>query len=492
VLPIVNRLRFVQTFQKLFGEAGGKPTTPTVDRAPAEYTAGSWKLAFGDDGSALITDNVGLLRRILATQQQNLAYFHSSDRQSTGFLKLAATRQGRNDAWVRGAIRATTAAELANAPTSPFALLSDVQFAIGFDPQAARIEVRGKLPDVRSELISRLLAPLSANRAKASELLERSEAGIVLADDALSTFIRYLASGIAEESAASFNAIFPELLHELRHFTTLTHIGIAPRQLSERVPGVIAGLTMSKDEADALVFRLQSSLRLKRDREVVRGAIERYRERTPSERAGSPAVQADALLAAGLLRPDRDALWSRYRRLDARRVASMTPEPALAPNDFVGESYVKRRAEGFELRYVMPPVTDDDLDYRLVEERGKIESEDLKRDRYRLCAVYISGTLWLGTDADLLDRWLELLRSDSATNEFRDLASIRPSADDAKLSALALPRQLLESGQLYPDWNVNRTTRLMLADFSQYRTALMTMTTRRGERELDVAVTFRR
>jgi hypothetical protein len=72
------------------------------------------------------------------------------------------------------------------------------------------------------------------------------------------------------------------------------------------------------------------------------------------------------------------------------------------------------------------------------------------------------------------------------------LASIRPSADDAKLSALALPRQLLESGQLYPDWNVNRTTRLMLADFSQYRTALMTMTTRRGERELDVAVTFRR
>jgi len=225
---------------------------------------------------------------------------------------------------------------------------------------------------------------------------------------------------------------------------------------------------------------------------VVRGAIERYRERTPSERAGSPAVQADALLAAGLLRPDRDALWSRYRRLDARRVASMTPEPALAPNDFVGESYVKRRAEGFELRYVMPPVTDDDLDYRLVEERGKIESEDLKRDRYRLCAVYISGTLWLGTDADLLDRWLELLRSDSATNEFRDLASIRPSADDAKLSALALPRQLLESGQLYPDWNVNRTTRLMLADFSQYRTALMTMTTRRGERELDVAVTFRR
>jgi hypothetical protein len=488
-LPVIDREKFIDTFEKLFGDGDETPHETRLAnlRAPIEYTAGSWTLSFGDDGTALIATDVALLRRVLASQQRNIEYYRNSDRHSSGFLKLLTGKQTSSQAWVRGAVRAMDAAELVGTPTFLLALISDVQFAFGFSADA-QLELRGNLPNVRSELIARLLAPLTAGQDHGAELLERSEAAVVVADEALAIFAHVLTSGAGEESVARFDALFPGVLQELRELTTLTHAGVTMSEISERVPGVIAGLAMSQNEADELVFRLQSALRVKRDTEILQAAIEQYLN-APGSAEVDRSVTVDALLAACLLRPERNSLWSRYALTEG---STSVLVPKFSPSDFLNDSYINRQSDGTILRYVMPPVTDDDFDYRLSELKEEIEIDELKRDRYRLSSVYVGNTLWLGNDADVLGRWLDRLRSQHISTEYRELLAIDPSAAAAKVSLLALPRQLLESGELYPDSQVNETTRQMLSDLRQYRAVLLALTTRPGEREIDVRITLRR
>jgi hypothetical protein len=321
-------------------------------------------------------------------------------------------------------------------------------------------------------------------------VLSRSEAAVSIGDHSLPYFLRYLSSDALAQRLAGFNRLFPGLLQqELGGLQTVDGLSVAASDPSARVPGAVVGLRMSAAEADDLVFQLQRSLRLKRDREVLRLAADRYRAALASAGlADAREVPMQALLNLLPLSQEAHPLWSRYQVANAQE----QPEPALTRADFDNTSYVRPGVDGGVLRYLMPPVTDDDIRYRFAGRAGEIQMADLKRDKYRMCAAYNAGTLWLGNDAEVLVGWLGRLRRAPASTDFVDAMQRHDGVAATKLDLLLLPRQLLESSQLYPDEGVNRAARQALADVRQYRSALLVLTPHTNEREIHVLASFDR
>jgi hypothetical protein len=165
----------------------------------------------------------------------------------------------------------------------------------------------------------------------------------------------------------------------------------------------------------------------------------------------------DVLLATGFLSYQRDPLWSRYR-FDADEAV---PNPTLSPHDFANKTYEKAQAN-FAVKYILPPVTIDDIAYRLKQGQN-VDHEELKRDKYRACSSYVAETLWYGNDADVLSRWLTRLSQTDVGADYSDAATYAKDGARAKLVVFVHPRDLLDSGQLYPNSKVNDQARLLLS-----------------------------
>jgi hypothetical protein len=488
-LPVSDRALFAKTVERFTG----KPLVEQPRSAAAAAgergvfrSGSSLVVGFGDDGSALISDSDALVRTVLAGQTENLAYFQSSDWHRRGLSAPPRSRHANVAAWLRGSVRMPALAALAGATNTPVALLGDLQFTLEADDRALDLKARGALPDGRAEAIARLLATPPERGDSMAAVLSRSEAAVTVGDRSLAYFLRYLPPDTRSGPLAGFQRLFPGLLDELRGFDSVTDLSLAASDPLARVPGVVVGLRMAKAEADDLVFHLQSSLRLKRDREVLRLAAKRYR--SDNGLAGSAPAAVGALLAAGLLDNRRDPLWPRYSA--ASEVAS--PEPALARRDFDNPSYVRSGDAGVVFRYLMPPVTDDDLSYRFTDQKAESQRTDLKQDKYRLCSAFDGGTLWLGNDAEVLGGWLARQRRAPVSSDYADALARHGGLAHSKLNLLLLPRQLLESSQLYPDDTVNKTMRDYLADVQQYRSALLVVTPYPTEREIHVLASFDR
>ena len=168
---------------------------------------------------------------------------------------------------------------------------------------------------------------------------------------------------------------FAPVLAQVPDSEGIRRLHVALSDSTRRVPGVVMGLQMSAADADTLVLRLQTSLRLARDQEILRSAARRHREQlaaavpsapsvptlaAPPSAPGAPGAPAAAaapsvaeLLEAGQIAADRGALWARYRWQGDK----VLPSPPLSAQDFAGADYAARSADGLPLRYLMPPFT---------------------------------------------------------------------------------------------------------------------------------------
>jgi hypothetical protein len=483
-LPVSDPVRFAKTVERYTGG-------PLVVQADAgkrrlyQSQSGGVVLGFGDDGAALISDAAALVQAVLAAQKDNLAYFQSSDWHRRGLSARVSDRDADFPAWLRGRLNTPALAALTGGNEAA-ALFGDLQFAVAANERSLELQVHGPLPDGRAEVIARLLAPPPARGGTATAVLSRSQAAVSLGDHSLSYFLRYLPADTPSGPLAGFQRLFPGLLDELRGVNSLSELSLAASDPLARVPGMVAGLRIAKTEADAMVVRLQSSLRLKRDREILRLAADEYRSQASLD-AGTP-VTVQTLRVHGLLGQQNDALWLRYALANDRAV----PKPALAGRDFDNPSYVRPGKAGIVFRYLMPPVTDDDLSYRFSDKRDQIDAAELKQNKYRLCSAYRDGTLWLGNDAEVLAGWLARLGAMPVSNDYAAAMDGREAPAQAKLNVLLLPRQLLESSQLYPDDKVNKTMHELLVDVRQYRSAQLVITPIETEREIHVLARFDR
>lgn len=486
-LPVLNRDSFSKTVERFAGEPLVQLSAGT-DKGAAQrsvFKSGSILLGFGDDGAALISDDEALVRKVLATQKENLAYFQSSDWHSRRLAAPLPRRNSDASAWLRGSVHMPTLAALTDVTDSAADLFGDLQFTFAANERSLDLQVRGALPDGRAEAIDRLLASPPERRDDVTAVLSRSEAAVSVGDRSLPYFLRYLPSDTNSGLLAGFQRLFPGLLDGLRGMTSLRELSLVTSDPLARVPGMVVGLHMAKTEADDLVFQMQRSLRLKRDQEILRLAAMSYRSQAGLDQSAHVTVQT--LKAANMLGERRDPLWQRYSETSE----SSVPRPALDRRDFDNPSYVRPADAGITFRYLMPPVTEDDLVYRFGDKLDKNQGKDLKQDKYRLCGAYVGGTLWVGNDAEVLGGWLARLRSAPVSTDYADaLDHYRP--EQAKLDLLLLPRQVLESSQLYPDDEVNKTMYRLLADVQQYRSARLVVTPHRTEGDIHVLVSFNR
>ncbi len=467
-LPTIDQAKFKQTL----AQATGKPVEPQQgrDAGPRLYKSGDAYFGFGADGAAVVSVDDELVASVLDNQDRNLAYFRSSDRLLRDFRELVSALHRRSDAWVRGAL---IVADDSNGPLRDLQLV--LTFVLTMDERAAVLNARTTLPDGGSSLSERLSALPADSLPLTGAILTGGNGTAVLVDPSLPYYLRYL--DLLTEQTAPIDQRFPGLLPELRTLRTFDRASVAVTEESQRVPGLVVGLRMASDEADDLVFHVQRAVRLKRDRDILRAAAARYRADSNAD------FNIESLRASGLLSDERHPLWRRY----ALNGGEVVADPELDREDFSDEAYRQERTP-FVFRYLFPPVTGDDLAYRLDPKR--VDEQELKADKYRPCSSYVAGTLWLASDAGILGRWLTRLQESSNDSDLVDAAKFSARSSPAKLGIFMRPRDLFESAQLYPDAGVNDFARSFLSDVSHYRVVLLSQTASAAEREIDVAATF--
>ena len=494
VMPVLDRERFIKALEDLLGE-----TRQTLEATPDPMLEfDGIVLSFGDDGTALLSDNSEVVRRALGESATRLSYFRSNDRLGRAFAASLPNTKGSQSAWLRGRVRLADLLPLGG----------EVYLAMAADDAALAVEGRMAITPARSQLVASLLQrePLP----EFHNTLPRSDMALALNSAALTAQFQDLAAIPFIAGLEPLSGQFAPVFAELQGSASVQGLSVAVSDANQRVPGLVLGVRMDISEANALMLRLQTSLRIKRDREILRSAREIYAQKFGSNKL--PPLQAyidagvfknvqrpglifnrnDALIIAGVITDEPGALWSRYPYPQAGAITPADPDPPFTAQDFAGEDYVRAATGGGTLRFLMPPFTNNDLVHRFADKRDELKVDELKADRYRLCSIYHNGTLWIGNDGTILANWIERLRHAAPSSNFADAATLNPDAENAKVLTVVQPVRLFEAGQLYPDNDVNKMSRQWLADLAPYRSVLVGLSTDPQEQELYVRATFLR
>jgi hypothetical protein len=457
VLPVLDRARLIDALERWYG-VKAKPA-PQTGAAASTLALGDMLLGFGDDGSALLTDDAALLAESLAQQGEQLDRHRSVDRvaRSTEALQPG----GATAAWLQGRVQGLP-------------LVGDVRLRIEPHPRALRLRGTILVHVGRSAALARLMAPTPSPGDLGDAALHRSDLAVSVGDASLADLLRLLAGDAAARRLSGIDESFPGLLPQLQRARTLERVSAAVIDTGQSVPGVAIGLQLSERDADAVVIGMQSALRIKRDREIL--AAVKARKLLPDD-------AAEVLRAANLTTAS-EPLWARYRG----PVARAEPKPPLSASDFAGPDYLHTGVDGGVLRDLMPPFTDDDLAWRLEgQDTGKLRIDDLRAGRFRVSSAYRDGTLWVATDVIELERWLARLRAPLAGGEFADAAAGVNGSDAAKLLAVTLPQALNAAASLHPQPEVREQRLKWLGDLTGFRSVLLSVVngTERGEMHVD-------
>jgi hypothetical protein len=214
----------------------------------------------------------------------------------------------------------------------------------------------------------------------------------VVQDRAAADYIRFLfmSSAIREGVEGFFAGVLPEL----RGVTGLRRVLLAVTGYREGLPELTLAIWGDEDSLESLVDTLQLDHRVARDRFILEEALEEYR----IENEGRDASGVEELEAAGLLADEADSMFDRFPI-----VAGVPGAPDLQPSDLRVPSYLHEFRD-HEIRYLLPPVTTNDLEY--VEEYWGEDEEVLTGDRYRMASIVIGDILWISTDARELEELL--------------------------------------------------------------------------------------
>ena len=83
-------------------------------------------------------------------------------------------------------------------------------------------------------------------------------------------------------------------------------------------------------------------------------------------------------------------------------------EGGPADSDFTEEAGYYFVKDNFKCAYILPAVTQNDIRWRMnSEELSSLDQKILLDDTYRLCTNINKGALWIGTDGEVLYRYLK-------------------------------------------------------------------------------------
>ena len=163
------------------------------------------------------------------------------------------------------------------------------------------------------------------------------------------------------------------------------------------------------------------------------------------------------------MKVEKEPLWDKYIIRDGEIV-----QDDLQLTDFVGNSRYIYKTRKFTCYYLLPPTTENDLEYRYSQsELEKLDKESLLSDRYRLCAKFKNGILWIATDGDTLEKILTKKGNINNNTNYNTVASLL-SEDNLKTRFYINMGKIIDDGLLNPESTLDKWLKMFLIDVGEY------------------------
>ena len=444
VVPVTDFALFVASLARAMDAEASSDTALVTDgvRLPVTSIGGSVHAIEPEDGVAVVGSSIAILTRSVADRRANRTFFRANDLLYAGIRRLR--RQQRfpgprvlvhaRPPSVQGIGSITGAVALGS---QGIELLVDVEVASGF---------------VR--VLDDLMTAVPGAEARIPPLPQTVGGVVAARGDVLfhsSLLDRWLVDALADWPGPITDAI-----DEVRGTDEVDQLALTIAGSDDGVPETVLLARGASPALADLALRLRWRLVTGRDRAVLEAARAEYR-------GGETTVQA--LLDAGLLTGGDDQRWQHYR-FDGDEVVFDT---TVSPSRLFPASAFERRAGELRVQLLSPPVTADDLRYN--EALADADSALVASDRYRVAAVQLDSTLWLGPDADVLVAFLH--RLPPAVPALAD----RPVYRDARRRGPAAPKlelfldveRLVALGLLDTDADVQATAKRVLAQLRDHQ-----------------------
>ncbi len=450
VVPITDFALFVASLARAMDAEATVDTTVLRDgvRVPVTSIGGSVHAIEPEDGVAVVGSSVGILTRSVADRPANRTYFRANDLLYAGLRRLR--RQQRfpgpkvlvhaRPPSVQGIGSITGAVTLGS---QGIELLVDVEVGSGF---------------VR--VLDDLMTAVPGAQAGIPPLPQTVGGVVAATGDAFfdsSLLKRWLVDALADWPGPITDAV-----DELRSTDDVDQLALTIAGSDDGVPETVLMARGAPPALADLVSRLRWRLVTGRDRAVLEAAREEH---------GGGETTVQALLDAGLLTGGDDQRWP-YYRFDGNDIVFDT---TVSPSRLFPASAFERRAGDVRIQLLSPPVTADDRRYN--EALADADSALLASDRYRVAAVQLDSTLWLGPDADVLVAFRH--RLPPAVPALAD----RPVYRDARRNGPAAPtlelfldvERLIALGLLDTDADVQATAKRVLAQLRDHQALSVTL-----------------
>lgn len=447
------------------------------------------KVIFVDDRWAIISDSDTALVAALSDPTRNQSFHENSDALRSLLLSPDLIDSGKlpGESTLAGMVRLPWL--YGNSPIT-FDLRSNVD--------RLSLDLIADLPPGNMTLIDRLIG--SSNEGLALEIVPYgSKVALALADKHLAYYLRYLFEYVdgAYDRVAEQIGHLAAAIRELSYSDSLSALSLTVPHLNDGVPAFALVAQLNDWEtARTIMLNLQRQLRTERDIQVLRGAIERY-----AQINGSLPANISVLAETGIEADAEDtylvsepyATWNLYSIEGGNPVSTGLPDNLFDSDSYTvalvtGADAATSTAESITLRYLLPPVTDNDIQYRyddldvnesdeFDDDEAVSESEALKSGTNRLVAAYVdqTGMLWVGSDAGVLE---SILRSGADRRTSKQYALAREMSGGAGAVRATLFVQTgwaLEQAIAHPDFDINEQA-MRLVDLGAYQRLLVTVT----------------
>ena len=423
--------------------------------------SGANYVVFASSKAALISGDRQLLSAALRDPNANIRFHRGHGLFARSWIDVPLARN--EGAVLLGRLREVT-----------LPLVRALNFHARLTPEGLTLQTLLETNPTDWRLERELTAPWQSDQAR--EMLIPDGAGVTLTlrDSHLSHYLNALFTEApsARDTVASIIGGFQQVLDQIAEGPIADGVSLSLLGVRKGVPQLLMGLRITDPaDADALVIDVQQANRRRRDREVLQNALWAYLEAFPEADLSGQTAFSHKLEEANLLQPEPAAAWSDFR-VDGSKIVNAAADPATRLEPYQDDDY-RRAIGGFDVRYLVPPVTDNDLRYRMDDDqRPDVATEELLAGRYRLAAFYDDQTavLWIGMDAEMLTTVISngLHRRWSAPAK-RALSGVSPAPP--RLAVYFDPSWLVAQGTLSPNSDVKVNVQTLLKDFSAYSSA---------------------
>jgi len=415
-------------------------------------------MVFPDRNTAVITNDESLLQTALGEQSRNLDFYRNWDSLIHDYSLLGNKLSG-NEAVMAGAIRS---------PGVPVS--TQIPILIRMSPDRIALNASLKVDNWNTKILNKLTSNHQDDIKKTAYKLTGAGASLSVHDAAITYYLEYLFNYLPEATQYldKFLGDFTAVLEEMKNISRIDSIGIFLANIKQGIPEIVITADMEKHESSNLIFNLQKKFRTIRDNTIISAALGRYYETHPYDKQVSMKTlltpTSTGSKADYHIQPEASDLWDNYKLSNGNIISAGFDDPKVFADNFYSKQIDK-----LLFRYITPPVTDNDIKYRLNNNKSTDRDlEALKNNKYRLQSVYLDNKqqLWTGIKASSIRR---LIAQNNQPGSNGNAQTEKGHTDNKKLEIQIDPRWVINQGSLYPNRKINKFVKEYLKDLWQYK-----------------------